>query len=144
MNAPQKEDLARLRGHAVDQGLQPPQLVPRLDLPFDRRIVRAQHIEVGHEVQRHDGFAPHGVDQEVAGDGQEIGAPGGDPGEVLSLVGARQAFGHQVIDVEARRADSPQPRACGRLVRQHHGLEPLQPNEKLAHPRPQRPADADP
>lgn len=136
MHAPQQEHLSRLHGHPVDQRLQPAQLIPRLDLPLDRRVVRPQHVEVGHEVQRHDRLATQGVDEQVAGDGEQIGPTGGDPRELVRLVGPGKALGDEVVHVEARRADPPQPRAHGRLVRQHDGLEPLQPNEKLAHPAP--------
>lgn len=136
MHAPEQEDPSPLPRHPVDEGLQPAQLVPSLDLALDGRLVRTQHVEVGHEIQRHDGLAPQGVDQQVACDGEEVGATGGDAGELLRLIGARQALGDEVVHIEARRADPPQPCAHRRFVRQHHGLEPLQPNEKLAHPAP--------
>ena len=72
MHAPQQEDLARLRRQALDQGLEPAQLVPRLDLPLHLRVVRSQHVEICDEVQRHDPLAAQGIDQQVAGDRQEV------------------------------------------------------------------------
>ncbi len=94
MHASQQEDLSRLRRQAVDQTLEPAQFVPRLDLPLHRRIVGAQDIEVGDEVQGHDGLAAQGVDQQVAGDRHEVGAASGDPCKILNLIGASQALGH--------------------------------------------------
>ena len=86
MHAPQQEDPAPLRGHTVDQRLQPAQFVPRLDLPLGHGLVRAQHVEVGHEIQRHDGLAAQGVDQQVAGNGREVRAAGRDPADVVRLI----------------------------------------------------------
>lgn len=136
MDAPQKEDTSPLRGHAVDERLQPAQFVPRLDLPLGHGLVRAEDLEVGHEIQRHDGLATQRVDQQVAGDSEKVRAAGGDPAEVVRLVGPRHALRDEVVDVKSRRTDAPQPGAHGRFMRQHDRLEPLQPNEKLAHPAP--------
>ncbi len=136
MDAPQKEDTSPLRGHAVDERLQPAQFVPRLDLPLGHGLVRAEDVEVGHEIQRHDGLATQRVDQQVAGDSEKVRAARRDPSDVVRLVGTRQALGDQVVNVETRRTDAFQPCAHGGFMRQHNSLEPFQPNEKLAHPAP--------
>lgn len=139
MHAPEQKHLPWLRRQAFDEGLEPAKLVPRLDASFRRRLVRTEDVQVRDEIQRHDRLASQGVDEEIAGDREQIGAAGGHPSEVLDLIGARQTLGDQVLHVEAWRADAAQAGAHGRLVGQDDGLEPFQADEQLAHDAPPDP-----
>lgn len=104
--------------------MKPAQFVTRQKLAF-KRLLGAEQVQLGHEVEGDDGVASRGIEQQVARDGHQIASSGGDPLERLRRVGADQALRHQVLDVKARRANATQTRAHLRLMRQDYGLEPL-------------------
>ena len=124
MDPPQDEYTAALRGHSLDRALHLPELVARR---YGRlgSAVGLLLAGIAQTVEAHQRAAPHMIDQDVAGDAEQIMAAIVDAGPILRPIGADQRFGHEIVDIGLACRTPPQPCAQGALVRQDAGLEPI-------------------
>ena len=125
VNTSQDEDAAALRRQRLDDRLDLAQRFAGVQLRFDV-VLAAQQLQVGDRLETHHLVAAGGVDDQIAGDGEEIGAAGGDIFPVIGGIGAGQDLGDHVLQFVGGRQYPPEPAAQGRLLRQYHRLEPFQ------------------
>ena len=90
----------------------------------DAAALRRQRLD--DRLETHHLVAAGGVDDQIAGDGEEIGAAGGDIFPVIGGIGAGQDLGDHVLQFVGGRQYPPEPAAQGRLLRQYYRLEPFQ------------------
>jgi len=98
MNAAQNEGTAALLGEGVEDCLEVPQLVTRLQR-FLGGIVRLKHIQFGDKFQRDDLFPSGLVNQQVSSDLKQKGLAGMRAADVAVGIGAGHAFRDEIINV---------------------------------------------
>ena len=116
MNPTQDEDAAALRRQRLDDHLDLAQRFASMKLRLDV-IFAAQQFQIGDRLETHHLVAAGGVDDQIAGDGEEIGAAGGDIFPVIGGIGAGQNLGDHVFQFMGGRQYSPQPTAKRSLLR---------------------------
>ncbi len=125
MHAPQNEGAAALDRQRVDDFLEPAQFVARLQHPLGRPVVH-QQVDVGDLVERDDLGAARLVDDQVARDLEQIGAPGGELRIVDRRIGPRHHLGDEIVEIVATRQHAAQAAPQRGLMRQYRCLEPIQ------------------
>lgn len=125
MDASQDENAAALRRQRLDDGFDLTQRFAGVKLGFDI-VLAAQQFQIGDRFEAHHLVAARGIDDEVAGYGEEIGAPGRDVFPILSGIGPCQDFSDHVLKFVVRRQDAPQPTAQSGFLWKDDRLEPLQ------------------
>ncbi len=96
VNATQHKDAAALDGQRLDDRLEMAQLVPGMKARL-QPVVDLQHVEVRHQVERDNFVAARDVDQQIAGDLEQVSATRGDAREIGGDIGARQGLGSDVL-----------------------------------------------
>lgn len=138
LNPAGKKHPPRLGREPLDNILNQPQFVARVQLRL-QILVGLEQLQIRYGLEGDD-LGPAGlVDHQVAGDGEEKGAPGGDPLPVRHRIGPHEHFGHQVLQLFRRRLQLAQPRAQRGLMRQDNRLVPVKLCPYRMHPKPPTP-----
>lgn len=124
MYAPQNEYAATLDRQGIDDALYLSQGFAGMKLRF--QIVALQQFQVGDRFETDDLVATRGVDHQIAGDGEEICAPGRNILPVFRSISSCQNFGDHVLQFVGGRQDAPQATPKGRFLWQDDSLEPVQ------------------
>lgn len=125
VNAAKNEDAAALGRQRIDDRLDLAKCFARMQLRFDI-IVALQQLRVGDRFKAHHLVAAGGVDDEIAGNGEEIGAAGGDVFPVLRRIGAGQNLRDHIVQLMRGRQYAAQTTTQCRLMGQYDRLEPFQ------------------
>lgn len=125
MDAAKNEDAAALRGQRLDDRLDLAQRFAGVELGLDI-ILAAQQFEVCYRLEAHHLVAAGGVDDEVAGDREEVGPAGGHIFPVIRGIGAGHDLGDHVVQFVGRRKYPAKPAAQGCFLWQDDRLEPFQ------------------
>lgn len=108
MDAAEDEDPAALGGEGFDDGLDLAEGVAGMQLPFQIAF-GLQQFQVRDGFEADDLVAAGVVDDEVAGDGEEVGATGGDGLPSFGGIGPGQHLRDHVVQILRRGKDPPQP-----------------------------------
>lgn len=130
LHAPQEKDPARLLRQLFDDRLQSPELVARDQLRLDIGP-GLQELEIGDRLEGDDLAAPRIVDDEVAGDFEQIGAAGPDIRPVGRGIGAGENLGAKIVELMVGTRHLPQTRAKRPLMGQDDGSKPIELEAKL-------------
>ncbi len=124
MHAAKDEDPAALHRKRIDDGLDLAQRLAGMKLGFDIMLALKQ-FQVGDCLETDDFVAAGGVDNQIARDGEQIGAAGGHILPVFRGIGAGQNLRHHILKLMGRRQDAPEASAKRGLLRQYDHFEPF-------------------
>lgn len=116
MNASQDEDAAALRRQRLDDHLDLAQRFAGMKLRLDV-IFAAQQFQIGDRLETHHLVAAGGVDDQIAGNREQIGPARRHIFPIFSGIGAGQNLGDHVFQFMGGRQYSPQPTAKRSLLR---------------------------
>lgn len=120
----------------IDDRLKVTKLVAGLERRLGR-MIGVEKIEIGQHLEGDDLVAAGFVDQQVAGDLEQIGAAGGGLSDLAVGEGPRHRLGDDIVDIGALWKDSAQARPERALVGQYRRLEPIKPfSDRLYHNAP--------
>lgn len=125
MDAAKNKDAAALNRKRIDNRLHLTQGFARVELRFGIAFA-LQQFKVGDRFEADHLVAAGGVDHQVAGDGEQIGAAGGDVGPVFGGVGAGQNLCDHVLQFMPGGQNATQTAPQSRFMRQNDGFEPVQ------------------
>lgn len=125
MHAAKNKDAAALNRQRIDDRLHLAQRFAGVQLRFGIAFA-LQQFKVGDRFETDHLVTAGGVDHQVPGDGEQIGAAGGDVGPVFGGVGAGQNLCDHILQFVPGRQNAPQTAAQRRFMRQNDGFEPVQ------------------
>lgn len=96
-----------------------------MKLRFDI-VVAAKEFQIGDGFEADDLVPAGRVDHEVAGNGEEIGAPGGDVFPVFRGIGPRHNFRHHVLQLMRAGQDTAKTSPEGGFLRKYDCFKPFQ------------------
>lgn len=88
-------------------------------------IFPTQQFQIGDRLETDYLVAARCIDDEVAGDREEIGAAGRDIFPVFGGVGPRHDFRAHIFQLMRRRKNPAKATTQRGLLRQYHGFEPV-------------------
>lgn len=116
MDASQDEDAAALRRQRLDDGFHLTQRLAGVELRLDV-ILAAQQLQIGDRLKTHYLVAAGGVDDQVAGDREQIGSARRHIFPIFRGIGAGQNLGDHVFQFMRGRQYPPQTAAKRSLLR---------------------------
>lgn len=125
MDAPQNEYAATLGWQRLDDGFHLSQCLAGMKLGLDI-IFAAQQFQIGDGFETDHLVAAGGVDDEVAGDGEQIGAARRHILPIFRGIGAGQYFRDHILQLMGRRQYSAEAATKGGFLWQDNRLEPVQ------------------
>lgn len=125
VNSSQDEYAAALGGQRLDDRLYLTQCFAGLQLCFDR-VFAAQQFQIGDRFEADDLVAAGGVDDEVAGDREQIGAASRHIFPIVRCISAGQDFGNHILQFVRGREYPAQATTQGGFLWQDDRLEPFQ------------------
>lgn len=134
VHAAHNEGAAALRRQRIQYRLEMAKLIARLQRSL-RRMIGLQHVQFRHKLQRDDFFPARLINQEVAGDLKQIGFAVGRGVDIAMGIGARHAFGDQVVNIAGTRHHAPQSSPKRAFMRKNCRLEPIKPDPDRFQPR---------
>lgn len=108
---------------AIDRLLDVPQFITGTQSRFGGTI-DLQAFDIGDIVERDHGIAPRLIDQDVAGDAEQIMFAAGYPRPIIGGISACEALRNDIVKIGVRGEHAPQPRPQRALMRKDAGLEP--------------------
>ena len=124
VDAAKNEDAAALRGQRLDDCLDLAQRFAGMELGLDI-ILAAQQFQVGDRLEAHHLVAARGIDDEVAGNREQIGSAGGHIFPIIRGIGAGHDLCDHVLQFMGGRQNPAKPAPQGGFLRQDNRLEPF-------------------
>ncbi len=125
MDASQDEDAPALRRQRLDDGFHLAQRLAGMKLRLDI-ILAPQQFQVGDRLETHHLVAAGGIDDQVAGNREQIGPARRHIFPIFRGIGAGQNLGDHVFQFMRGRQYPPQTAAKRSLLRQYDRFKPFQ------------------
>ena len=124
VDAAKNEHATALGGQRLDDRLHLSQRFAGMKLGLDV-VFAAQQFQIGDRFEADHLVPARGVDHEITGDGEQIGAACGHIFPIFRGIGAGHDFGDHVVQFMRRRQDAAQTATQGGFLWQDHRLEPF-------------------